>query len=210
MKKQPPTSNYTRLKAERERQLQEKENTIKTVLESAKNRLKFIHLIQYCLNSIEKFISPPNREIRINAKIIIRLEGVGILRAIALVNSSNIPIVEQTGEIMWKLISVYDIIDTELALLFAENKGHESVIDILCKKENCDGTKFYLKVINGLCSIPQLVHSLIDAGLPQTIKIIKEKYPDDMNIITANFEAMKKLVLIKMEEKIYLMKLGIF
>ena len=189
----PKTSNYQRLKAERERQLQEKENTIKAVLESAKSRLKFIHLIIYCLNSIEKFISPPNREIRINVKIIIKLEGINILRAISLVNSNNTPIVEQTGEIMWKLISVYDIIDNELALLFSENKGHEAVINILCKKENGNGTAPYLKIINGLCSIPQLVHLLIEAGLPESIKIINEKYCNDMNIINANFEAMKKI-----------------
>ena len=129
----PKTSNYQRLKAEIERQLQEKENTIKAVLESAKSRLKFIHLIIYCLYSIEKFISPPNREIRINVKIIIKLEGINILRAISLVNSNNTPIVEQTGEIMWKLISVYDIIDNQLVLLFSEIKGHEAVINILCK-----------------------------------------------------------------------------
>ena len=53
----------------------------------------------------EKFIFPPIREIRINAKIIICLEGVGILRTIVLVNSSNIPIIEQTGEIILTLIS---------------------------------------------------------------------------------------------------------
>ena len=55
---QKTLSNYERLKAERARQMAEKEKTIQTVLDSAKGKLKFIHLIIYCLNSIEKFISP--------------------------------------------------------------------------------------------------------------------------------------------------------
>ena len=190
---QKTLSNYERLKAERARQMAEKEKTIQTVLDSAKGKLKFIHLIIYCLNSIEKFISPPNREIRVNAKIIIRLEGVSTLRAIALVNCNNDPIVIQTGEIIWKLISVYDIVDRELALMFTDKGGHQAVIDILAKKDGGPGSAPYLKIINGLCGIPGLVNTLINAGLPSTIKAINDKFPDDMDVIAANFDAMKKM-----------------
>ena len=186
-------SNYERLKAERARQMAEKEKTIQTVLDSAKGKLKFIHLIVYCLNSIEKFISPPNREIRVNAKIIIRLEGVSTLRLIALVNCNNDPIVIQTGEIIWKLISVYDIVDRELALMFTDKGGHQAVIDILAKKDGGPGAAPYLKIINGLCGIPGLVNTLINAGLPSTIKAINDKFSDDMDVISANFDAMKKM-----------------
>ena len=190
---QKTLSNYERLKAERARQMAEKEKTIQTVLDSAKGKLKFIHLIIYCLNSIEKFISPPNREIRVNAKIIIRLEGVSTLRAIALVNCNNDPIVIQTGEIIWKLISVYDIVDRELALMFTDKGGHQAVIDILAQKDGGPSAAPYLKIINGLCGIPGLVNTLINAGLPSTIKAINDKFPDNMDVIAANFDAMKKM-----------------
>ena len=48
---------------------------------------KFIKLLIYSLNFLKIFITPPNREIRINASIIIRLEGVGILQTITLKTS---------------------------------------------------------------------------------------------------------------------------
>jgi hypothetical protein len=55
---------------------------------------KFIKLLNYSLNSMDSFVSPPNREIRINAKIIIKLNGIGVLKAISSVNISNEEIVE--------------------------------------------------------------------------------------------------------------------
>lgn len=62
----------TRIREQREKQMKKKADTIQTVLDSAKNNPKFIKLLVYSLNSLENFITPPNREIRVNAKIIIK------------------------------------------------------------------------------------------------------------------------------------------
>ena len=102
----------------RAKQLQQKEETINTVLTSAKDNPKFVKLIIFTLNSLEGFVSPPNREIRLNSSIIIRLEGIGILHKISLNNITNEDILSLTTDILWKLISIYDIIDTDLAKLF--------------------------------------------------------------------------------------------
>ena len=118
----------------RAKQLQQKEETINTVLTSAKDNPKFVKLIIFTLNSLEGFVSPPNREIRLNSSIIIRLEGIGILHKISLNNITNEDILSLTTDILWKLISIYDIIDTDLAKLFADKNGHKAVIEILVKK----------------------------------------------------------------------------
>jgi len=52
--------------------MQQKEETLQNVLNTIKSNPKFIKLLTYSLNSLEGFVSPPNREIRVNAKIIIR------------------------------------------------------------------------------------------------------------------------------------------
>ena len=119
----------------RAKQLQQKEETINTVLTSAKDNPKFVKLIIFTLNSLEGFVSPPNREIRLNSSIIIRLEGIGILHKISLNNITNEDILSLTTDILWKLISIYDIIDTDLAKLFADKNGHKAVIEILVKKK---------------------------------------------------------------------------
>ena len=119
----------------RAKQLQQKEETINSVLTSAKDNPKFVKLIIFTLNSLEGFVSPPNREIRLNSSIIIRLEGIGILHKISLNNITNEDILSLTTDILWKLISIYDIIDTDLAKLFADKNGHKAVIEILVKKK---------------------------------------------------------------------------
>ncbi len=120
----------------RAKQLQQKEETINSVLTSAKDNPKFVKLIIFTLNSLEGFVSPPNREIRLNSSIIIRLEGIGILHKISLNNITNEDILSLTTDILWKLISIYDIIDTDLAKLFADKNGHKAVIEILVKKKD--------------------------------------------------------------------------
>jgi hypothetical protein len=46
--------------------------TITDLLESIKNNPKFIQLLIFSMNSLENFISPPNRKIKANSKIIIK------------------------------------------------------------------------------------------------------------------------------------------
>jgi len=52
--------------------MQQKITIISDVIKSIRNNPKFIKLLIYSMNSLENFVSPPNRQIRINAKIIIK------------------------------------------------------------------------------------------------------------------------------------------
>lgn len=54
------------------KEIQQKIEIISNVIQSIKNNPKFIKLLIYSMNSLENFVSPPNREIRINARIIIK------------------------------------------------------------------------------------------------------------------------------------------
>lgn len=67
----------------------QKEDQLKNVLVTIKSNPKFIKLLFYSLNSLENFVTPPNREIRTNAKLIINHEGLDILLSVAEVNVSN-------------------------------------------------------------------------------------------------------------------------
>ena len=178
----------------RAKQLQQKEETINSVLTSAKDNPKFVKLIIFTLNSLEGFVSPPNREIRLNSSIIIRLEGIGILHKISLNNITNEDILSLTTDILWKLISIYDIIDTDLAKLFADKNGHKAVIEILVKKKDGSQSSIPLiKILNGLVQIPQLVPTLLENGLDETIKISEENFNDNFDMINMNFDTFKKI-----------------
>lgn len=52
--------------------MQQKITVISDVIKSIKNNPKFIKLLIYSMNSLEKFVSSPNKQIRVNAKIIIK------------------------------------------------------------------------------------------------------------------------------------------
>jgi hypothetical protein len=71
-----------------------KEEVLLNVINTLKQNPKFIKLLAYSLNSLESFVSPPNRDIRVNARIIIKLDGIGTLKVIATVNLSNEEIVD--------------------------------------------------------------------------------------------------------------------
>ena len=53
-------------------QLQQKEETIKNVLQTVKQNPKFLRMLNFSLNSLETFVSPPNFEIKQNAKILLK------------------------------------------------------------------------------------------------------------------------------------------
>ena len=184
---------YAALKAERAKMIKKKEEIINAVLVSAKNNPKFVKMLAYSLNSLENFLKPPVYELRLNAKIIIRLEGVGILRSLALKNVQHEDIVTQIADIIWKLISVYDVIDQELALNLTDKGGDEIVIELLLSKNKGPGTVPLVKILNGLCSIPQLINKLLDHGLAETLKLVNDLYSDDMKIMSMNFDTMKKV-----------------
>lgn len=52
--------------------MDQKIEVISNVIKSIKSNPKFIKLLIYSMNSLENFVSPPNREIRVNAKVIIK------------------------------------------------------------------------------------------------------------------------------------------
>lgn len=56
----------------RNKDMQQKVTVINDVIKSIRNNPKFIKLLFYSMNSLENFVSPPNKQIRINAKIIIK------------------------------------------------------------------------------------------------------------------------------------------
>ena len=172
--------------------MKQKEESIGTMLTTTKNNPNFVKLLIFTLNSLENFVSPPNREIRVNAGVMIRLEGVEILHTIIVKNITKDEIVTKAGDIIWKLISVYDKLDPELAKLFVEKNGHKAVIEILVKRPNgpADVTAPYVRVLNGLVQIPQLVPTLLESGLADTFNLDENQ---DLEIIKLNLDTLRKI-----------------
>ena len=172
--------------------MKQKEETIGTMLTTTKNNPNFFKLLIFTLNSLENFVSPPNREIRVNASVMIRLEGVGILHTIIIKNITKDEIVTKAGDIIWKLISVYNNLDAELAKLFTEKNGHKAVIEILIQRQKGPGEVIapYVRVLNGLVQIPQLVPSLLESGLIDTFNLEGE---ENIDMITLNLDTLKKV-----------------
>ena len=193
MNPQSEISSYERLKLEHQKSLKNKEDTIIDILNSSKKNPKFIRLLVYSLNSLESMITPPNKEIRENSKIIIKQDGISIIHKIAMLNISNEEIIEQIGKILYKLISNNDIIDQEISQIFAEKNGHEAIIEILLTKNQTNSSIHYIKILNILCSIPQLIDKLLESGLIESIKLVNDLYSNDINIININFDTMKKI-----------------
>ena len=112
------------------RSLKLKEESISTLLTTIKSNQQFAKLLIFTLNSLQGFVSPPNREIRINSSIIIKLNGLDVLHLISVMNITKDEIIALAGDIFYKLIYINDIFDKELTKLFAEKNGHKLIIDI--------------------------------------------------------------------------------
>ena len=182
----------SKLQEARLKTMKQKEETIGTLLTTTKKNPNFIKLLIFTLNSLENYVSPPNREIRVNASVIIRLEGVGILHTIIIKNITKDEIVTKAGDIIWKLISVYNNLDSELAKLFAEKNGHKAIIEILVQRQKGphEVTAPYVRVLNGLVQIPQLVPSLLESGLVDTFNLEGE---ENLEMITLNLDTLKNI-----------------
>ena len=185
--------SFEQRKREKQAELKKKEDNIQNVLDSAKNNPKFVRLLNYSLNSLDNFITPPNHDIRQNAKIIIEKGGIDILRNIAMKNLDNEEVVSRITEIIWKLLSVYDNVDQELAQLFVQAKGHEAIIELLLSKNKGPGSIPLIRCLNGLSQVPQLIGKLLDSGLAETIKLVNDMYSDDIGVIAMNFDTMLKI-----------------
>jgi hypothetical protein len=74
--------------------MQQKEGQIRDCIITLKSNPKFIKLLSFAMNNLEKFISFPNREIKINAHIIIKQDGVIVLKTTSSINIGNEEIVQ--------------------------------------------------------------------------------------------------------------------
>ena len=186
------SKTISKMQEARLKTMKQKEETIGGLLTTTKNNPNFVKLLIFTLNTLENFVSPPNREIRVNASVIIRLEGVGILHTIIIKNITKDEIVTKAGDIIWKLVSVYNNLDAELAKLFAEKNGHKAIIEILVQRQKGphEVTAPYVKVLNGLVQIPQLVPSLLESGLVDTFNLEGE---ENLEMITLNLDTLKKI-----------------
>lgn len=77
--------------------------------------------------------------------------------------------------------------------MFSDKYGHEAVIEILLCKPKDHASKPYIKILNGLVHIPQLVQKLIESGLIETVKLVNDLYNEDLDVIATNFDTMKKI-----------------
>jgi hypothetical protein len=103
-------------------------------------------------------------------------------------------------------MSINDFIDQELAKLFADALGHEAVIEILLCKQKGYGSRPYVKILNGLVQVPQLLQKLLDCGLIETVKLVNDLYIDDLDVLLMNFETMKKISNLRVGREIILKK----
>ena len=185
--------SYEQVKKEKEAQLNTKRKAINDILTSAKNNPKFAKLLSYSFGSLDKMITPPQSDYKLNAKLIIEQGGIDVLRSIALKNVHNEDLCKQIAEIILKLTSLNEGVDQELALKFVGAKGHEAVIELLLSKNKGPGSVPLIKCLNNLCQVPQLINKLLDAGLAETIKLVNDLYTDDIQVISMNLDTMKKV-----------------
>ena len=172
---------------------EKKKKAIMDILTSAKNNPKFGKLLTYSFNSLDKMITPPGSDVRLNAQLIIETGGIEILKSIALKNSNNEQICKLIGDIILKLTSQHFKVDQELAQKFVAAKGHEAVIEMVLSKNKGPGTIPLIKCVNNLCQVPQLVNKLLDAGIAETVKLVNDLYADDIYVIRLNLDTMKRI-----------------
>ena len=178
--------SYDQVKREQEAMIKQKKKAITDVLTSAKNNPKFAKLLSYSFTSLEKMITPPNSDARLNAQLVIESGGIEVLRQIAQKNLHNEAIMKQISNLILKLTSVNGNVDQELAQKFVEAKGHEAVIEMLLSKDKDSGSVPLIKCLNNLCQVPQLINKLLDAGLAETIKLVNDMYSDDIGVVRMN------------------------
>ena len=76
--------SYDQIKREQEAVIKQKQKAINDVLTSAKNNPKFAKLLSYSFSSLDKMITPPNSDAKLNAKLIIESGGIEVLKNIVL------------------------------------------------------------------------------------------------------------------------------
>ena len=184
---------YEEIKREQQAIKEKKKRAINDILTSTTNNPKFAKLLSYSFTSLDRMITPPGSDVRLNAQLIIECGGIEVLRSLAIKNSHNEELCKQIAEIIFKLTSLYHTVDQELAQKFVARKGHEAVIEMLLSKNKGPGSIPLIKCINNLCQVPQLINKLLDAGIAETIKLVNDLYADDIYVIRLNLDTMKKV-----------------
>ena len=184
---------YEEIKREQAAMKEKKKKAITDVLTSAQNNPKFAKLLMYSFNSLDKMITPPGSDVRLNAQLIMECGGIEVLKSLAVKNSGNEELCKKIAEIIFKLTSQYYKVDQELAQKFVAAKGHEAVIEMLLSKNKGPGSIPLIKCINNLCQVPQLINKLLDAGIAETIKLVNDLYSDDIYVIRLNLDTMKRV-----------------
>ena len=186
--------SYDQVKREQEAMVKQKKKAITDVLTSAKNNPKFAKLLSYSFTSLDKMITPPNSDARLNAQLVIESGGIEVLRSIALKNPHNEEIMKQIANLILKLTSVnQNSVDQELSQKFVAAKGHEAVIEMLLSKDKDSASVPLIKCLNNLCQVPQLINNLLNSGLAEAIKLVNDMYSDDMAVVRMNLDTMKKV-----------------
>ncbi len=90
-------------------------------------------------------------------------------------------------------MAINEIVDQELAKIFVDRNGHDVVIEILLHIPQNNSAKPYIKILNGLSQIPQLIPKLLNSGMVETVKLANDLYQDDTEIMTMNLDSMKKI-----------------
>ena len=173
-----PVNSLRRLSKGKEMNLHSmklKEESITTLLTTIKTNQKFEKLLIFSLNSLQGFLSPPNKDISINSDIILKFGGVEVFHLISVNNIKREEILSLSGDIFCKLISINDIFDKEKTKLFAEKDGHKAIIDILIKRKEIKKDDALLlpffKIINALANIPQIIPNLIENDVVNALNI---------------------------------------
>ena len=184
---------YEEIKREQAVLKEKKKRAINDILTSATNNPKFVKLLTYSFNSLDKMITPPGSDVRLNAQLIIECGGIEVLRSLADKNSHNPEICKLIADIIFKLTSTYHHVDQELAQKFVANKGHEAVIEMLLSINKGPGSIKLIKCINNLCQVPQLINKLLDAGIAEAVKLVNDLYADDIIVVRLNLDTMKRI-----------------
>ena len=96
---------YEEIKREQAALKEKKKRAINDILTSATNNPKFVKLLTYSFNSLDKMITPPGSDVRLNAQLIIECGGIEVLRSLADKNSHNPEICKLIADIIFKLTS---------------------------------------------------------------------------------------------------------